>query len=210
MFNKYKNPPNLDLNALTYSVYPALTGRLVLNPTNGIITGFVGGIGINQTINHTITATNSAGSTSGVLRINYSPTVDSTIAMTVDQQNQWLQGCGCGCGGGIGAGSALFTYYVLSTTTQNTNADISIRVWGVSSLVNTKRISYSTDGITYTNVTTSSTSTTDLTYSYTVPYVDQNLYIKLEIYSLVYGAGGLNSATIVYRYNPVQATSNFT
>jgi hypothetical protein len=210
LFDKYKNSPNLNQNALTYSVYPALTGRLVLNPTNGIITGFVGGIGINQTINHTITATNSAGSSSGVLTINYAPTVDTTIATTLNQQNQWLQGCGCGCAGGIGAGSALFTYYVLSTTTQNTNADISIRVWGVSSLVNTKRISYSTDGITYTNVTTSSTSTTDLTYSYTTPYVDQNLYIKLEIYNSAFGPGGVNSATVIYRYNPVQATSNFT
>ena len=82
---------------------------------------------------------------------------------------------------------------------------------GVSSLVNTKRISYSTDGITYTNVTTSPTSNTDLTYSYTVPYNDQNLYIKLEIYNSAFGGpGGLNSATVVYRYNPVQATSNFT
>ena len=210
-FDKYKNSPNLNQNSLTYSVYPSLTGRLVLNPTNGIITGLVGDIGINQTIDHTITATNSAGSSSGILTINYAPTVDTSIATIVNQQNQWLQGCGCGCGGGIGAGSALFTYYVLSTTTQNTNADISIRVWGASSLVNTKRISYSTDGITYTNVTTSPTSTTDLTYSYTVPYVDQNLYIKLEIYNSAFGGpGGINSATVVYRYNPVQATSNFT
>ena len=44
----------------------------------------------------------------------------------------------------------------------------------------------------------------------TAGYLDQNLYIKLEIYSSVYGAGGTNSATVVYRYNPVQATSNFT
>ena len=209
-FDKYKNSPNLNQNDLTYSVYPALIGRLVLNTINGIITGLVGDIGINQNIDHTITATNSAGSSSGILTINYAPTVDTSIATVVNQQNQWLQGCGCGCGGGIGAGSTLFAYYVLSTTTQNTNADISIKVWGVSSLVNTKRISYSTDGITYTNATTSPTSTTDLTYSYTVPYVDENLYIKLEIYNSVFGPGGQNSATVVYRYNPVQATSNFT
>jgi len=208
LFDKYNNASNLDFNNLTFSIHPPLTGRLVFNSINGTITGIVSGIGIDQTIAHTITAINSAGSYSGIININYSPTVDTSIAVTLNQQNQWLQGCGCGCVGGIGAGATLVNYYVLSTTTTNTNADIIIRVGGISSLVSTKRISYSLDGITYTNVTTSPTSTTDFTYNYTIPYLDQNIFIKLEIYSY-YGPGGPNSATVIYRYNPVQATSNF-
>lgn len=208
LFDKYKNSTSLNFNNLTFSIYPPLTGRLVLNPNNGIITGFVGGIGIEQTINHTITATNSVGSYSGILPILYSPTIDTSITVMLNQQNQWLQGCGCGCVGGIGAGSTLVTYSVLSTRTLNTNADIEIRVWGVTSQVDRKEISYSTDGITFVNTITAPTSTTDLMYTYSVPYVDQNLYIKVRIYNSIVGHL-FSFGEIIYRYNPVQATSNF-
>lgn len=208
LFDKYQNAPDLNFENLTFTVYPPLTGGLILNPKNGIITGIVNGIGINQTVNHTVTASNSMGRYSGVLPIQYSPELDTSISAILTQQNQWLQGCGCGCAGGIGAGAALVSYYVAYTVTRNTNADILIRVGGVSSLINTKRISYSLDGTTYTNVITSPSSNTDLEYSYTIPYLDQNIFIKLEIYNSSFGPGGSNSAAIIYRYNPVQASSN--
>ena len=208
LFDKYQNAPDLNFKNLTFTVYPPLTGGLILNPRNGIITGIVNGIGINQTVNHTVTASNGMGHYFGVLPIQYSPELDTSISTTLTQQNQWLQGCGCGCAGGIGAGAALVSYFVAYTVTKNTNADISIRVGGVSSLINTKRISYSLDGTTYTNVITSSTSNTDLEYLYTIPYLDQNIFIKLEIYNSSFGPGGFNSAAIIYRYNPVQASSN--
>jgi sugar lactone lactonase YvrE len=107
------NSPSNGGGAVTsYSVSPALPAGLILNTTTGIITGIPTNVTAMGT--YTVTATNSAGSTSAILTITVSATVTPPTALTYTANPAiYINGVAIAANSPSSSGGAVTSYSVI-------------------------------------------------------------------------------------------------